>query len=56
MEKTAVCVFEILEKIWNVAECSLIDMKIEFGIDNNGKTLCDNCNQSQGDLEIKVQF
>ena len=33
ISKTAVNVFEILEKYWSQMNCSLIDMKIEFGVD-----------------------
>ncbi|XP_074651948.1 multifunctional protein ADE2-like [Tubulanus polymorphus] len=32
MGRMTVCIFEILEKIWSKLECSLIDMKIEFGV------------------------
>lgn len=32
MEKMTVTIFEILEKSWATQDCSLIDMKIEFGI------------------------
>ncbi|XP_013410133.1 multifunctional protein ADE2 isoform X1 [Lingula anatina] len=37
MSKVTVCVFEILEKAWATLDCSLIDMKIEFGVNNKGE-------------------
>jgi phosphoribosylaminoimidazole carboxylase/phosphoribosylaminoimidazole-succinocarboxamide synthase len=32
MEKMTVTIFEILERAWAALDCSLIDMKIEFGV------------------------
>lgn len=37
--KMATCIFEILEKAWSLLNCSLIDMKIEFGVDCETKEL-----------------
>lgn len=39
MSKTTVCVFEILEKAWSSLDCSLIDMKIEFGVNTKGEVV-----------------
>ena len=33
LSRTTVTIFEILEKAWSSLNCSLIDMKIEFGVD-----------------------
>lgn len=38
MRRTTVLVFEVLERAWAAKDCSLIDMKIEFGVDTKGKT------------------
>jgi len=37
MRRTTVVVFEVLERAWSVMDCTLVDMKIEFGVDNKGE-------------------
>ncbi|CAH1270671.1 PAICS [Branchiostoma lanceolatum] len=37
MSRTTVAVFEILEKAWSTQNCTLVDMKIEFGINTKGE-------------------
>ena len=32
LSRTTVWIFEILERAWTSLDCSLIDMKIEFGV------------------------
>lgn len=39
MRRNSVLIFEILEKAWATRNCSLIDMKIEFGVDGSGNVI-----------------
>lgn len=39
MRQTTILVFEILERAWMTRNCALIDMKIEFGVDEKGEVL-----------------
>lgn len=39
MRRTSLLVFEILERAWQTKNCALIDMKVEFGIDDDGNIL-----------------
>ncbi|GIY69563.1 multifunctional protein ADE2 [Caerostris extrusa] len=37
MHKTTACVFEALERAWSTLGCSLIDMKVEYGVTTDGE-------------------
>ncbi|XP_003708142.1 PAICS bifunctional enzyme [Megachile rotundata] len=39
MQRTALAVFEVLERAWATRHCALIDMKIEFGINVDGEIM-----------------
>ncbi len=36
MGRTSVLVFELLEKAWARLGCTLVDMKVEFGVNTEG--------------------
>ncbi|XP_063314109.1 bifunctional phosphoribosylaminoimidazole carboxylase/phosphoribosylaminoimidazole succinocarboxamide synthetase isoform X2 [Pelobates fuscus] len=39
MSHSTVAIFEILERAWSTQECTLVDMKIEFGVDVSKKEI-----------------
>ncbi|XP_016958634.1 bifunctional phosphoribosylaminoimidazole carboxylase/phosphoribosylaminoimidazole succinocarboxamide synthetase [Drosophila biarmipes] len=39
MRRTSLVVFEILERAWKTKNCVLVDMKVEFGVDEEGNIL-----------------
>lgn len=39
MRRYTIVVFEILEKAWATRQCALIDMKIEFGVNDDGNII-----------------
>jgi phosphoribosylaminoimidazole carboxylase/phosphoribosylaminoimidazole-succinocarboxamide synthase len=36
MKRVTMLLFEALEKAWDLHQCALIDMKVEFGVDAEG--------------------
>lgn len=38
MRRMTLVVFEVLERAWSSRDCALIDMKIEFGVNQQGRT------------------
>ncbi|KAI8042568.1 hypothetical protein M5D96_003881 [Drosophila gunungcola] len=39
MRRSALLVFEILERFWQTRNCTLVDMKVEFGVAEDGSIL-----------------
>ncbi|KAH8353361.1 hypothetical protein KR084_010471, partial [Drosophila pseudotakahashii] len=39
MRRTSLLVFEILERAWQTKNCTLVDIKVEFGVDDDGNIL-----------------